>query len=143
MNPFLLSLSIYLALTCFAQAENDHWISLFNGKDLSAWHTNRAEGSFSVKDGLLMAQRVDMRSHLFYMGDDQNPVAFKNLELVVVAKGDAQSNSGIFIHTDYALRDEKGRRLQRISKPKTQGKPPRTPSKAKRRLHSTPSPRPR
>ena len=108
MNPFLVSLSIYLVLTCFTQAENDHWISLFNGKDLSGWHMNRAEGSFSVKDGLLIAKSVDMRSHLFYMGDDQTPVAFKNFELVVVAKGAAESNSGIFIHTDYALRDEKG-----------------------------------
>ncbi|MEC7905738.1 MAG: hypothetical protein VYC82_00780 [Verrucomicrobiota bacterium] len=49
-----------------------------------------------------------MRSHLFYVGDDSEPVAFNNFELIAVAKGDPKSNSGIFIHTDYASGDDKG-----------------------------------
>lgn len=91
-----------------AKAGESDWIHLFNGKDLSGWHTNRAEGSFSVKNGLLVAHSRDMRSHLFYVGEGDSPVAFKDFELVVVARGEANSNSGIFIHTDYALRDDKG-----------------------------------
>ena len=75
---------------------------------MSGWETNRAEGSFTIKDGFLVAHSLDLRSHLFYVGDDSEPVAFKNFELIVVAKGDSESNSGIFIHTDYALRDDKG-----------------------------------
>ena len=101
-------LSICLVLNSEAQTETDNWTSLFNGRDLSQWHTNRAEGSFSVKDGLLVAKSLDLRSHLYFIGEGKTPVPFNNFELVVVAKGAAESNSGIFIHTDYELRDEKG-----------------------------------
>ncbi len=100
---------IGLFLSAWATKPGDsEWIQLFNGKDLSGWRVNRAEGSFTVKDGLLVAHSVDLRSHLFYVGEGDSPVAFKNFELVVVARGEPDSNSGIFIHTDYELRDEKG-----------------------------------
>lgn len=107
---FLYSLGIIglsLAASAAKPGESD-WIQLFNGKDLSGWHTNRAEGSFTVKDGLLVAHSLDLRSHLFYVGDGDSLVAFKDFELVVVARGEANANSGIFIHTDYELRDDKG-----------------------------------
>ena len=96
--------SPFLTIQAFAE----EWIELFNGRDLSGWHTNRAEGSFSVKDNLLVAHSLDLRSHLFYVGDGDEPVAFKDFELVVVARGEVEANSGVFIHTDYALRDDKG-----------------------------------
>ena len=108
MKLALTLFSICLFLFYEARTETDSWISLFNGRDLSNWHTNRAEGSFSVKDGLLVAKSVDLRSHLFFIGDGDSPVPFKNFDLIIVAKGAPESNSGIFIHTDYALRDEKG-----------------------------------
>ncbi|MEX0324003.1 MAG: DUF1080 domain-containing protein [Puniceicoccaceae bacterium] len=104
---FLTIIALFLAALAARPGESD-WIHLFNGKDLSGWHTNRAEGSFTVEDGLLVAHSLNMRSHLFYVGKEDSPVAFKDFELVVVARGEANSNSGIFIHTDYALRDDKG-----------------------------------
>ena len=55
-----------------------------------------------------MAHSLDLRSHLFYIDEDNEPVAFRDFELIVVAKGEPESNSGIFIHTDYELRDDKG-----------------------------------
>ena len=76
----LLPIACFLISLLTLHVAADDWIELFNGKDLSGWHTNRAEGSFAVKDGLLVA----------------------------IAKGQTESNSGIFIHTDYALRDDKG-----------------------------------
>lgn len=110
MMRFLCFLGIIgLFLPAWATKPGDSdWIHLFNGRDLSGWRTNRAEGSFTVRDGLLVAHSLDLRSHLFYVGEGDSPVAFKNFELVVVARGEPDSNSGIFIHTDYELRDEKG-----------------------------------
>jgi hypothetical protein len=108
MNRYLILFLTIATLASHAIAESEDWISLFNGKDLSNWRTNRAEGSFTVKDGLLVAHSLDLRSHLFYVGESEDFVSFKNFELIVVAKGAPESNSGIFIHTDYALRDEMG-----------------------------------
>jgi hypothetical protein len=107
MNRLPLLAFIFIPLLTLTAAA-DEWIDLFNGRDLSGWHTNRAEGSFYVHNGLLIAHSKELRSHLFYVGDDDQLVPFKDFELVVTAKGEAKSNSGIFIHTDYALRDDKG-----------------------------------
>ena len=101
-------LSGLLLVGCTPESNESNWIDLFNGMDLSDWRTNRAEGSFTVKEGLLVAHSLDLRSHLFYVGDTKEPIAFKDFELIVVAKGEPDSNSGIFIHTDYDLRDELG-----------------------------------
>ena len=104
----MIVLSGLLLVGCTPESNESDWIDLFNGNDLSDWRTNRAEGSFTVKGGLLVARSLDLRSHLFYVGDTKEPIAFKDFELIVVAKGEPDSNSGIFIHTDYDLRDELG-----------------------------------
>lgn len=109
MKRVFILLWICLSFACSGQAEDGKWLALFNGKDLSNWEMNRAAGSFEVKNGILVAHSADaLRSHLFYVGDGDEFVSFKNFELLVVAKGDPESNSGIFIHTDYELRDSKG-----------------------------------
>ncbi len=105
---YLVSLSGLLSIGCAPKPIDYDWIDLFNGKDLTNWRTNRAEGSFTVKGGLLVAHSLNLRSHLFYVGDTKDPIAFKDFELIAVAKGEPDSNSGIFIHTDYDLRDELG-----------------------------------
>lgn len=104
----LFGLFCFFQTACKESSTGSEWIQLFNGEDLTGWRANRAEGSFSVRDGLLVAHSLDLRSHLFYVGDQSEPEAFKNFELVVVAKGAPNSNSGIFFHTDYELRDDKG-----------------------------------
>jgi len=105
---YLILASGLLLVACFPEPDESSWIELFNGKDLSNWRTNRADGSFTVKDGLLVAHSLDLRSHLFYVGDSEEPIDFKDFELIVVARGEPDSNSGIFFHTDYELRDDKG-----------------------------------
>ena len=87
MKLALTLFSICLFLLSEARTETDSWISLFNGRDLSNWHTNRAEGSFSANDGLLVAKSKDLRSHLFFIGNDKHPIAFMNFELIDNAQG--------------------------------------------------------
>ena len=105
---YFLGLGGLILAACSTKPPDSDWNHLYNGKDLSNWKTNRAEGSFAIKDGLLVAHSLDLRSHLFYIDKDNEPVAFRDFELIVVAKGEPESNSGIFIHTDYELRDDKG-----------------------------------
>ena len=91
-------------------ADESKWISLFNGKDLTGWRANADPGAFTVSDGILKAHATHPtnRGHLFYFGEDDGELErFQNFELIVVAKGEPNSNSGIFFHTDMATRDGK------------------------------------
>lgn len=93
---------LVLALSSVHAAEN--WRELFNGKDLAGWKPNVFPGSWSVVDGAIRANATKESSHLFYVGDGKEEfVRFKNFELEVVARGEPNANSGIFIHTDLAV----------------------------------------
>lgn len=83
------------------------WIPLFNGKDLSGWKANADPGAFSVKDGVLTAHATHPknRGHLFTVDRSGELRRFANFELVVEARGEENSNSGIFFHTDMETRD--------------------------------------
>jgi len=71
--------------------------ALFNGKDLTDWtKAKENEGSFSVKDGAIVAQGP--RCHLYYTGRNAD---FKNFELKVDVMTQPKSNGGIYIHTAY------------------------------------------
>ena len=88
----------------------DGWVPLFNGTDLSGWSANVDPGSFSVEQGVLKAHCTSesVRSHLFFVGDGENDfIRFKNFELKAVVRGEPNSNSGIFFHTDLSTRDQK------------------------------------
>ena len=87
----------------------DGWRQLFNGRDLAGWKANVHPDSFRVIDGLLRAHCTapQQRSHLFYVGESNASVKFKNFELVVVFRGESSSNSGVFFHTDMSTRDNK------------------------------------
>ena len=83
------------------------WRELFNGKDLNGWQANVRPDSFTVQNGLLRAHGRSGMSHLFFVGDTGDDVAFKNFELIAVARSEPNSNSGIFFHTDRELRGGK------------------------------------
>lgn len=83
------------------------WQELFNGRDLSGWKANSRPESFSVKNGLLKAHGKNGMSHLFYVGDAGRDVRFQDFEMVVVARSEPNSNSGIFFHTGRELRKGK------------------------------------
>src|SRR6185312_16127739 len=71
--------------------------SLFNGKDLTGWKVNENTGTFSVKDGAIVAHGP--RSHSFYVGDFRNHI-FRNFQLKVDVMTEPGSNGGIYILTE-------------------------------------------
>ncbi len=79
-------------------AGEDGFISLWDGKTFDGWKASENKGTFTIKDGALVAQ--GKRSHLFYVGD-VNGGKFKNFELKVDVKAQKNSNGGIYFHTQY------------------------------------------
>lgn len=108
MKTTLLSLSALAALclmnhSALADEKDAGFVTIFNGTDLSGWKSNEeVPDSFAVQNGEL--QVVNGRAHLFYVGDNGAP-KLKNFELKLKAKHSPNSNSGIYIHTEF---QEKG-----------------------------------
>ncbi|HEX5168013.1 MAG TPA: DUF1080 domain-containing protein [Cyclobacteriaceae bacterium] len=113
-KPTLFSLLSLLTLinACTTEKKADEWIELFNGKDLSGWRANENEGTFRVEDGVIVANGA--RSHLFYVGDEKNPIDIKNFELNAEVMTHYRANSGIYFHTSYQQEGwpEKGYEVQ-------------------------------
>lgn len=106
--PGWLTLFILTILTWplhnLAAADDSGWRELFNGRDLSGWQANQHPESFTVEDGLLKAHGINGMSHLFFVGDTDSDIAFKDFELIAVVRSEPDSNSGIFFHTGRELR---------------------------------------
>src|SRR5262245_54529256 len=104
INILLLLAIVFAAHSASGQ---EQWRSLFDGKTLKGWKANVYPESFSVVDGVIRARSVKDRSHLFYVGDKTDGFErYKNFELEAMARGEPGSNSGIFFHTDFAVRDQ-------------------------------------
>jgi hypothetical protein len=106
----LVLLSVFLLISPVSSEAEDGWIPLFNGHDLSNWRANVEPESFSVEEGVLKAHCTSesVRSHLFFVGDQDNDfIRFKNFELKAIVRGEPNSNSGLFFHTDFSTRDRK------------------------------------
>ncbi|MBD3675207.1 MAG: DUF1080 domain-containing protein [Planctomycetaceae bacterium] len=89
------------ALTLFATqsanaADEDGWITLFDGSSLKGWKASENKDAWTLKDGILTCHGE--RSHLFYVGKH---APFKNFELKVEVMAEKNSNSGIYFHTEY------------------------------------------
>jgi len=84
------------------------WVEIFDGATTKGWKPNADEGAYRVENGALRLQATHPknRGHLFFVGDDRELDRFKNFELEVIARGEPNSNSGIFFHTDMATRDK-------------------------------------
>ena len=80
------------------QVGDQAWISLFDGETLTGWRASENEGTFTVRDGVIVAHGP--RSHLFYTGPVQN-ADFKDFELKVDVMTRPGSNGGIYFHTAY------------------------------------------
>jgi Domain of Unknown Function (DUF1080) len=99
-------LASILALGSFAAAADDGWVSMFNGKDLTAWKSNvtteeqpdQKSGVFTVSNGELVVNGG--RAHLFYTGAD-GKAKFRNFEFKAKVRTSAGSNSGIYFHTAF------------------------------------------
>jgi hypothetical protein len=89
-----LSLSLFilllLSVATFAQKKQ----TLFNGKDLTGWKIYGTEKWF-VEDGLLVCESGPDNEY-GYLGTEQK---FKNFELTLEFKQEANGNSGVFFHS--------------------------------------------
>ena len=74
------------------------WQSLFNGETLDGWLASENQGTFTARNGMIVAHGP--RSHLFYTGL-VNGANFKNFEFRADVLTTPGSNSGIYFHTQY------------------------------------------
>lgn len=96
---FLSAALLSLLSAGFLAAEEEGFVPLFNGKDLSGWTPAQENPeSFSVQDGVLVVKGG--RSHLFYTGE-VNGGKFKDFELKLKIKTLPEANSGVYFHTAY------------------------------------------
>jgi hypothetical protein len=79
-------------------ADDEGWISLFDGKTLNGWKVGANAKTFAVENGAI-AVNGDV-AHLFYDGPVQQH-SFKNFELKVDVMTMPGSNSGIYFHTAF------------------------------------------
>ena len=86
------------AFTLAVRAGEGDWISLFDGQSLQGWRASENTNSFTVQDGLIVAEGP--RSHLFYVGPD-GPAGFTNFEFAAEVLSRPGANSGIYFHTDF------------------------------------------
>jgi hypothetical protein len=87
------------ALTAFATtqaADDDGWVTIFDGKTFDGWKINETPESWKIEDGCIVANGT--RSHIFYVGDEEPFVNFEFKADVMTRPG---SNSGIYFHTRY------------------------------------------
>jgi hypothetical protein len=78
--------------------QTTEWQSLFDGESLNGWKASENKDTFTVRDGMIIAN--GLRSHLFYVGPVEN-ANFKNFELKADVMTKPGSNSGIYFHTEY------------------------------------------
>lgn len=91
----LFCLSILLFSNSFAQSsKNGKWTSLFNKKDLTGWKIYGTEKWYVDKGELICESGPD--KEYGYLGTDQK---FKNFELSLEFKQEADGNSGVFFHS--------------------------------------------
>jgi hypothetical protein len=79
-------------------AQDDGWVSLFDGKTLTGWKVGENAATFSVVDGVL--QVFGPRAHLYYDGPVGNH-DFTNFEWKADVMTFPGANSGMYFHTAY------------------------------------------
>ncbi len=87
-----LSLFILLAISIATFAQKKQ--TLFNGKDLTGWKIYGTE-KWYVEDGLLVCESGPDKEY-GYLGTEQK---FKDFELTLEFKQEANGNSGVFFHS--------------------------------------------
>lgn len=89
-----------LACSALVADDKDGWVTIFGGKSLDGWKINESPESWKLEDGKIVVN--GKRSHLFYMGEEK---PFVNFEFKAEVMTKENSNSGIFIHTQYQESD--------------------------------------
>lgn len=86
----LLAMSLILSLTSCHSGKD-----LFNGKDLDGWQAYGTE-KWYVEDGLLISESGPDKQY-GYLGTEEN---YKNFEITLEFKQEADGNSGVFIRSE-------------------------------------------
>ncbi|MDH5603160.1 MAG: DUF1080 domain-containing protein, partial [Cyclobacteriaceae bacterium] len=92
---------LFLTVSCIQkqqEGEEEGWLELFNGKDLTGWRVSETPESWSVQEGFLTG--VGERAHLFYEGEALQD-GFTDFELIAEVMTGEHANSGIYFHTEY------------------------------------------
>ncbi len=96
IKPICMAL-VALAAAAPALAQEEGFVSLFDGKTFNGWKKAEENPStWTIQDGALVAH--GNRCHLFYVGDEK---PFKDFELKVDVMTAPGSNGGIYFHTKY------------------------------------------
>lgn len=97
---FVCALGLFLAGTSAAaqQADDDGWITIFDGETLNGWRASENPQTFRVENGMIVVHGP--RAHLFYVGPVAN-ANFENFEFMAEIMTKPGANSGIYIHTEY------------------------------------------
>lgn len=97
MRQFLFRVScaafVFCAVAAFSlsAAQEDGFVSLFNGTDLSGWTVKGGDGKYHVEDGSIVGTVNDERRNTFLCSEKE----FENFVLKVQFKYDRNFNSGI------------------------------------------------
>jgi hypothetical protein len=95
ISILLVLFSILIFTNSFAQSsQKGKWIKLFNKKDLSGWKIYGTEKWYVDKGELVCESGPD--KEYGYLGTDQK---FKDFELSLQFKQEANGNSGVFFHS--------------------------------------------
>jgi hypothetical protein len=79
-------------------ADEQGFVSLFDGKTLNGWKVGKNADGFKIQDGMIVVNGPV--AHLFYVGD-VNKHQFKNFVLRAEVMTYPKANSGIYFHTAY------------------------------------------
>lgn len=95
LSRFLATALFFLGTSALMAQENEGFVQLFNGKDLTGWKTHPADkAKWEVKDGLIVG--TGPAGHLFTERDDFEDFIFR-LTVTINDKG----NSGQYFRTKF------------------------------------------
>jgi hypothetical protein len=85
---------LILGLSQQSYSQGSEWINMFNGKDLTGWKIHGTE-KWYVSDGELISESGPDKQYGYLASDD----IYKNFELIVHFKQEANGNSGVFFRS--------------------------------------------
>ena len=91
---FTLSVVILVGAFQVVQAQSNQWIEMFNGKDLTGWKIHGTE-KWYVSDGELISESGPDKQYGYLASE----AIYKDFELVLHFKQEANGNSGVFFRS--------------------------------------------
>ena len=88
----LLIAVVFLVFAAGVQSQEHGWVALFNGKDLSGWKNNGQE-KWVVDQGTILCEST--ANKYGYLTTEKT---YRDFDLRLKFKGEAEGNSGVFVH---------------------------------------------